>query len=362
MAPNARRLGLSALVIQASMQRFVSGQISNTPAGPLLQEWGIEYPDWINWQQFGMSITTGYNASVPTIAFVAGVNFYGQTSLFVTTAYNGSVLPGPGQPTICQWDSINSGSAATVAFSQLSGVGNDGGCGVAWPAPLNVTVAWIPTTSTPKSQSLVAFGVMSQVSFFPPLWASFLFGYRLPPVVIDAQVFTALSASSGADGPGLLLLVYRGLLSPSRTDSTLITLSLQLADGDATAFVAPFIKISEEQVKPPQCSDPSLWPSPSQPDCTRWTWSFATGAGGGALYIDGADPCAPPTITGGGPPARVNNGTGSKDCSYYPLTDHLWLLIVPLGAPATAALPALGSTRAGSLQLFPQVQTGEAIN
>jgi hypothetical protein len=293
-----------------------------------------EVPGWENWIEYLMYTARGWNETGNATISITAVRFYGQTSTFVTTFYDGRVAtqPGPGA-TVCQWQSISAGSFATVVLSEAPGSGNERGCGSAgWPTPLNVTVGWTSTTGDPGSLSLFGVAPLSQLTFSGLNDVINAYG---PPLPVDAQTVRTFGVSSGAAGAGLRFLVFRGPLNDGqRYDSTLISVSPLLADGDVVVFVTPYITI-DSYTSDPKCTDPSQWPSPSEPDCTPWTWSFSVGAGGGSLFIDGSLPCAQPRLTGRGAHAHLNPSAEAEVfCAAYTRTDLLWVIVVPIGNPA----------------------------
>jgi hypothetical protein len=228
--------------------------------------------------------TCAIRPSEDTSVYLALTQVFGAATFYATPMYDGtpSTLPGPGSH-VCQWKSSVVGSSASAMISTRPNMSSPGGCPdiASWLQPLNLTIATVVEQGqalSPLHSSLATFGLAVHTpAAYNNLKPTFFSKVTLPTPVYDRQMVDAYSVDN-YQRPGVALAVpvdrYTDMNPQNSADSALITISPLLSDGDYTVFVSFFDDIGP--AGEPICEDPSSWPSPSEPICTNWAWSFST--------------------------------------------------------------------------------------
>jgi hypothetical protein len=293
-------------------------------------------PTFSNQAREYFQFTTSGAWSTARRGALLGSAYSSTVRLWVTAEYNGSssTLPGPNSSS-CQWEGGPLGSTTPIVF--LPG----DACFAGLPSDATFTVAYAPrdpSTVAVLSVQLVTSPVAT--SYGPASHKDF--GVAIDLATLPADVGTLADAFPPPTGVGLLMYRRRQLAGAPATDSFTLTVLPLLADGDISVYVQ---SVSSETSAPPVCT--------VGPDgvllCTGWTRAFDAVSGGGALFVDGNDPCNATRM------AALNTAAPPRiapDCLpfKYELNPFLWVLMVP--APSPLAQAATGGGEGGARGLL----------
>lgn len=246
-------------------------------------------------------------------ALVAGASFSGTTALWVTAAYNGTpaTLPGPWS-TVCQWNATALGPTTTVVIAPGSP------CYDALPPNPVFTLA--ATTASLIDSGLSAVQIVSSAlaadTCDDDQPCAFSVGTICAAAPLDlAAAVSLVPTPAPPTAAGLLLRRSRHVGGDyDREDSFVLSVSPLGGDGGVAAFVVPMVP----GLPPPSCR----WASDGSLSCDNWYWSVNGTAGGGALFVDVADPCNPAALSAvnAGSPVTVS---GNCNSDVVTLVDNL---------------------------------------
>ena len=244
---------------------------------------------YFHWELLGSISywTTPIEEFADTTIYISLTQGYGAAVFYATTMYNGdpATLPGPSS-SVCQWKSSVVGSSATAIISTGPNVSSPGGCPdvSVWLRPLNITIAPVAEQGqifSPVFGLYAAFGLALHVpSMFHSHFPASVNSILNTPIVYDRQTIDAYSVVNSQPASvalGILSDRFVNNNPQNAFDSTLITVSPQLSDGDYAVFVMTADVLGKDAE--PICMQPSDWPSPDQPLCSPWAWSFTTSHG-----------------------------------------------------------------------------------